>query len=396
MILFFIIATALVAIALLMLLPPLFRGAARQSDQALVAELKKKAESAKTDQEREAISAELLAALEQHDNPDPENRNPLVPLLVAFFVPILAIGMYLQLGSPALINLADQAPTGPAAQEEGPSIGELISKLEQSLADNPNNSEGWYLLARTLMSTQEFDKAATAMGKVIELEGEEDPNLLVQYADALSMAAQGKLLGKPLSYVEKALTLNPDLPEALWMRGLGYAQAGQLAEAVTTWKKAARLLGDRPEAQAELRQMIADTELKLTKGSGGATQPAMPPPATATGASVSVNVSLAPDLAASVKPENTVFIFARAVSGPPMPLAAQKLSVSDLPATVTLDDSQAMMPNMTLSAVDNVVVGARISLSGEPVARPGDLESQLQQIKASDTDSLNLVIDRVH
>lgn len=395
MILFFILAAALVAVALLMLLPPLFGKSTTKNDQTLIAELKKRVEAAQTEAERATISAELLEVLEQHNDGDSRDHNPLIPLLVAFFVPILATGIYLKVGSPGLVTKTPQTAANQAPHEKMPDIGELITKLQERLVEDPNDAEGWYLLARTLMSTQEYQKAATAMGKVIELTGEDDPNLLVQYADSLSMAAQGNLLGEPLSYVEKALSLNPDHPEALWLRGIGYTQQDKLAEAVITWKKAIRNLGERPEAQAELRQMIADTELNLAKGIHRNTVASEDNSALGTGASIAVSVSLNPELVDKATPESSVFVFARAADGPPMPVAVQKLTVADLPTTVILDDSQAMMPNLTLSSLDDVVIGARVSLSGEPTAQAGDLEAELQQVKASQTQTLNLVISKV-
>jgi cytochrome c-type biogenesis protein CcmH len=95
---------------------------------------------------------------------------------------------------------------------------------------------------------------------------------------------------------------------------------------------------------------------------------------TAASAGVSGTVKLAPELAAKASPTDTVFIFARAANGPPMPLAVLRKQVRDLPVTFALDDTMAMMPAMKLSDFPQVVVGARISKSANATPQPGDLQ----------------------
>ena len=86
-------------------------------------------------------------------------------------------------------------------------------------------------------------------------------------------------------------------------------------------------------------------------------------------------ITLAPALAAKVSPDDVVFVFARALDGgPKAPLAIQRLQVKNLPLDITLDDSMAMSPAMSLSTQKQVVVGARISKSGSAMAQPGDLQ----------------------
>jgi cytochrome c-type biogenesis protein CcmH len=103
--------------------------------------------------------------------------------------------------------------------------------------------------------------------------------------------------------------------------------------------------------------------------------------ATKAGASLKVTVSLSPALAKQAAPDDVVFIFARAVSGPRMPLAIVRKQVKDLPATVVLDDSQGMSPQMSLSSVPEVIVVARVSKSGMATAQAGDLEGVSEPVK---------------
>ena len=108
-----------------------------------------------------------------------------------------------------------------------------------------------------------------------------------------------------------------------------------------------------------------------------------------------MSVTLAPALAAQAAPDDTVFVFARAPAGPPMPLAVQRLKVADLPATLSLDDSMAVIPTLRLSGYPEVLVGARISKSGQATPAAGDLEGEAGPVKASGGSAVVVAIDRV-
>jgi len=253
------------------------------------------------------------------------------------------------------------------------------------------------------VAEKQYGNAARAMERVVALEGEKDPNLLLQYADALAMANDGRVAGKPAEFVHKALKLKPDYPEALWLAGIAASQSDNLADAIVYWRKAVALLDDQPESQAELKKQIEIAEEKLTSLGGtvppaetaAASSPQKKPAKAASGASISVTVALSPTLADKVSPDDAVFIYARAASGPPMPLAATRTTVARLPVTITLDDSQAMMPQMKLSSFPQVVVGARVSKSGQAIPQPGDLEGVTDPVSPTSTPEVKVVIDSV-
>ena len=109
---------------------------------------------------------------------------------------------------------------------------------------------------------------------------------------------------------------------------------------------------------------------------------------------IQVLVDITPQARAAVQPSDIVFILAKAVAGPPAPLAVQRLTVAELPVTVTLDDSMAMMPNMTISSFDEVTLAARVSVSGQPVAKPGDWQIELSPVASDTTEPQRLVISQ--
>lgn len=406
MILFSIITAALVFIALIFLLPPLL-GKTRNSAVERKARDARKALKNASDADRKRIAEELLLSIENEEK-EQETGTPVIAragaAIVGLAVPLLALGMYMWLGSPALISGKAATTTASSHEAGGMTMAQAIAKLEQRLEEDPDNAEGWFMLARSYVAEKEFTKAAHAMERVLEIEGDDDPQLLLQYADALAMANGGRVAGKPEAVIHKALKLKPDYPEALWLAGIAESQNDRIPQALVYWRKAVALLEDQPDAQAELKNQIALAEKKL-KSLGGetstATQIATAPqvksaPAAEVAASISVTVSLGEAVAANARPDDAVFIYARAASGPPMPLAATRTTVSALPVTVTLDDSQAMMPQMKLSSFPQVIVGARISKSGQAIPQPGDLEGSTGPLDVHATKETTVTIDRVH
>ncbi len=111
---------------------------------------------------------------------------------------------------------------------------------------------------------------------------------------------------------------------------------------------------------------------------------------------IEVIIKLDPKLAVKASPDDMVFIYAKALSGPPMPLAAVRKQVRELPITIRLDDSMAMMPEMKLSAFPEVAVGARVSLSGNPIAKSGDLEGEIKPVKPGQPGPVMVIIDSIH
>lgn len=361
------------------------------------------------DQAREELEKTLALDLTQKDVDEvapAETQTVATSKSMALFlligVPVFAGLLYAKIGFVDSIDREQpqvaEDPHASQAQPEAPqmTMEEAITKLQERLQQEPDNAEGWFMLARTYAAINEYDKAVPAFEKVIELVGEGDANLLLRYADALAMSQQGRLSGDALTYIEKALDIDPRHPQGLWMIGMALNEQGEYRRALESWYQVKPQIQD-PQAVQQLDRMIAAVaqnvspeELKAIK------QEYVAPEATdsAAGSEIRVTVSLDEALKDQVSENDTVFIFARAVSGPPMPLAAVKQQVSALPITVTLTDDMAMMPNMKLSQFDQVTVGAKISRSGTAGPAPGDLFGERSPVEVSAGESIELVIDQ--
>lgn len=292
-----------------------------------------------------------------------------------------------------LIAMAKTDPDGARRQ----SMTNAVAELSQKLQTDPDNLDGWTLLGHSLFALGRYSEAATALGRAVSLSDSKDPDLLTDQGEALAMAGRS-LVGEPRKRFESALQIAPAHPKALWYAGLAAAQAGDTATAIRHW----RMLAASPDLPPKLKQALEQrlTELGAAGGEPGTavadgSGTAKLANATQSAQSVTLNVSLSADLKAKVPAGATLFVYAKANNGPPMPLAIYKGLASELPAKVVLDDSMAMMPAMKLSAFDQWTLTARISASGAAQPRAGDLQGSIERGISDGPGPFDLVIDSV-
>jgi cytochrome c-type biogenesis protein CcmH len=252
------------------------------------------------------------------------------------------------------------------------------------MRENPSDGEGWAMLARSYNVLGRYQEASTAYEKAVSLLPQ-DAQLMADYADALAMSQGQKLEGKPLDIVRQALKIDPANLKALALAGTEAYDRKAYREAVTYWDKVVQLA---PADSEFARSIVSGLEEARALAEGRKPVAALPeimparpaaPKLASTG--ITGSVSLKPNMAARVKPDDTVFIFARAENGPRMPLAILSRKASELPLQFTLDDSSAMSPDMKLSGAASVKVVARISRSGNATAQSGDLEGTAGPVK---------------
>lgn len=409
-------AAAMAAVALAFLLPPLLRrrtappAPAAGSNVAVLREQRDQlaAEHAagKLD---EAAYREALAEIERRVLD--EEREPAAraaehgpargsAIAVGLLVPLLAVGLYTAIGEPEGLDpsraeAAQQAAVAASAAE----IEGMVEALAQRMEREPERVDGWVLLARSYAAMQRYADAARAYARAVALLPDE-PRLLVDYADVLAASQGNVTAGEPARLIEKALALEPDNLKALALAGNVAVERGDYAEAARRWRRVLDLAPpESPLAASSERSLVelqamarqAQAPQQAASGAAAASAPAAP---VASSAVLAGRVRLAPELAARVQPGDTVFVFARAAEGPRMPLAIRRYSAGALPLEFTLDDSTAMSPELRLSKFDRVVVGARVSKSGNAIPQPGDLLTQSEPLPLGRRD-LELVIDRV-
>ena len=263
----------------------------------------------------------------------------------------------------------------------------LIARLAARLQSEPDDVKGWVMLGRSYAAVGRFAEAAGAYAKAAKLPPD-DAQLLADYADILAVANGGKLDGEPAALIERALKADGNNIKALALAGTVSFNRGDYGGAMAHWQKAAQLLPPDSPFVETIRAGIADAEKQLGQGSPGraaapAPQASAAPAVTgssAKGGSLQGRISLAKAAAALTRPDDTVFIFARANEGSRSPIVVKRLQVKDLPYEFSLDDSMAMDPARTLSAFSKVVLVARVSRSGNAAAQKGDFEAMTKPI----------------
>jgi len=320
--------------------------------------------------------------------------------MTAAVVLLLALGGYALKGRPdALLDSATLAAGAPppetAASAPTPEqVNEMVARLAERLKDRPDDVQGWTMLGRSYMALGRAAEAVDAYRKV-QAQRPDDPNVLADLADALAVSGGRTLEGEPARLIERALKIDPDHPKALALSGAHAFDKGDYATAARQWERVAQLAPpDSPMAQ-QAREGAEEARRQAQAGgataaprssSGSASAPAA-------NAAVSGTVTLAASLRGRASPEDTVFVFARAVDGPRMPLALMRRQVKDLPLNFRLDDAMAMAPGANLSSAQKVIVGARISKSGQAMPQSGDLEGLSAPVAVGAKD-LRIEIDR--
>jgi cytochrome c-type biogenesis protein CcmH len=345
--------------------------------------------------DRDELARRMLEDLQPEDAGQTTSAGGLsrfAPALVlAALVPIAAALIYMQVGTPRALDVA----AGGSAPHAGQSftreqVDDMLTQLAARLEKEPDNLEGWVLLGRSYAALGRYSDAALALRRAVELRGN-DPDLLADYADVLAMANDQRLEGEPLQAIEKALAIDPGHGKALALAGTAAYERGDFASAVQRWERLLKSVPPDSEGARAIQASIDEARVR-----GGLPAPSASKPSTnerIVGRVAGV-VSLSPELATKAAPDDTLFVYARAAQGPPMPLAIQKLKVRDLPAQFALDDSMSMAPGMTLSRYPKVVIQARVSKSGEAAPRSGDLEGSLGPVAVGGTD-LKLIINKV-
>jgi cytochrome c-type biogenesis protein CcmH len=388
---FWIFGAALALLALVLLLRPLLRS--RKSEKIGRAEAnisiyrdhlreldvdlaEGKLTAADHARSRAELDARLLADVAAPEAQMPAARpgGRRLALVLIAVVPLFAAALYLAVGNPAAL-----APGSDPHAFDSQQLTALVERLAARMRENPDDAEGWRLLGRSYAALGRFPESLDAYAKAVERKPR-DADLLADMADVLATTRSERLQGEPEKLVMRALEIDPQNLKALALAGTAAFERKDFNSAARYWQRMLPLVPPESEDARSIQANIAEAQSQLKSG----------PPA----AALKGTVRLSPELKGKAAPGDVVFIFARAAQGPPMPLAVKRARVRDLPIEFALDDSMAMAPGMNLSAHGRVIVGARVSKSGDPAPKPGDLQGASAPV-ANDAQGVSVVIDTV-
>ncbi|TVO58673.1 c-type cytochrome biogenesis protein CcmI [Denitromonas halophila] len=401
---FIVFAVLLVVAALLMVVVPLFRNASgAQLDDDANALQTKTALSVLREQLAE-LDADVAAGdmsqsdyqrtrdeLERRALEEGETRSGTLSgkpargwgMATALLIPLLAGVIYLDIGSldgldPTQVGGED---THQVTQEQ---VEEMVATLAERLKQDPENAEGWFMLARSYSAMGRFADAATAYGELAKRMPDE-AQVYADWADALAAGNNRSLVGEPSRLIDKALSLEPDNIKALALSGSAAFQASDFAKAAAQWERMLAQLPAESELATSIRQGIAEARQKAGMA------PAAAAPAVAPGAGISLagTVALSPALIEKAKADDVVFIYVRPEGGG-MPFAILRKTVADLPVQFDFAGVPSMAGDRPIPAT--VEIGARVSKSGNAGARPGDLDSSVLAVPP-DASGVNLLIE---
>lgn len=371
-------------------------------------------DAATYENERRAVEREIGNHLADAGPRDGKAR-PSLRLVAALSVAVIALALagYWKTGTPSLIGAGTRVATAPdgapdgagaAASEAGSSglqqIAAMVDKLAARLKDRPDDAEGWMMLGRSYTVLGRFAEALPAYARATQLQPK-NAALLADYADAVAATKGTANNPESVALVTRALAVDPDHPKALALAGTALYDRGDYAGAIARWQKIADRLPPESELAKQVLGSIVEAREHLLSGAASAPTTALAPataaaPATpvATATTLTGTVTLDAALVDKASPTDTVFVFARAAAGSRMPLAVQRAKVADLPLAFRLDDSMAMAPGATLSSARQLVVGARISKTGNAMPQAGDLSGEVAPV-APGANGVAIRIDRV-
>jgi cytochrome c-type biogenesis protein CcmH len=321
------------------------------------------------EQALEEISNTLALELKQADSKTLTKSNANIWIVVVVvLLPIFTISVYQ--------NLSNYTPTSKSAAIDLPplTLDQSVVKIEQHLKENPQDVKAWKMLGLSYFDLNKIEESLKAYEKAYQIDSS-DPRLLVEYASALISANDDQFTPKPIGLIKKALEIEPNAPDALYLAGLFAANAQDFKLAKTLWNKAFSAL---PEQSVD-RQALVSILAELSRVESGDISN-----------TVTVNVVISDEILASRSADDYLMIYAKAAQGRPMPIAIQKLPIKAFNGQIVLSDMNSIMSDKLLSQHDKAIVVVRISATGGAMKQADDLQVASEIITIADNPSVTL------
>ena len=357
-------------------------------------------------------------------------RYPALALIITIFIPALALLLYLDLGMHsaseegfiASQKQSRQPASAGASAKQTPSMEQLTKQLEARIEKNGGSVQDWTMLARAHKYLEQYELAEKSFAVALQKD-ENNAQLMLELAEVMALGNNRQFSAASRELVLKAYALEPNNANVLWFSGVAEYQFGNYRQSIDRLtallpmarseedvvKSATAMIANSRqqliaagEEMPELEEMLAVSmnDTGMTKAAPvvapvTATQTSDASATATTGSitSLSVTVNVSDEVRKKFSANDVIFVYAKAKQGPRMPLAAQRMTLAELPATVLLDDSMAMMEGMNLSAFEQLVVSARASKSGSAIAQSGDYIGSTDFENNKTQASINIVID---
>lgn len=344
-------------------------------------------------------------------------KDRITGLFVLLMIPLFGLIFYQNIGTPEAINIPVASPQQAAQQQPHSSGGqgqmdELIASLQQRMAENPDDPEGWLILGRSLKSMQRYQEALSALSNAYRLLPD-NPLVMIELAEAQLFASNQADIGpEARQLIDSALAIDPQLQKALWLRGMVAAQDGDEAQAIETWQKLLGLLDPASAGAQSVKQQIEMAQARLGEAGTGpitseavSSEPAAPKPAVsettaaATPTSVAdggipVNVTIADDLHATMPGNAILFVFIHPAGARGMPLAVKRLAAGGFPLALNFTDADLLRPEMSLKDFEELDISARVSMVGNVVTAPGDYQANIVTVDTKAITAIALHLDQ--
>ncbi|MCP1726826.1 cytochrome c-type biogenesis protein CcmH [Natronospira proteinivora] len=305
---------------------------------------------------------------------------PLSAIAFLILIPVATVGLYLHVGEPEAID----GPVAEPSFDQG-DMAAAVEELEARLADQPDDLQGWMMLGRSRVALQQYDRAVEAFRQAVEIAGEDNPQVLANYAEAITLRDPSEMISHAAPLFRHVLEMDPDQPKGLWYSGLIAFEQEQFSQARDHWERL--LAQDPPE---DFRRVVEDRVAVARQAMGDDTVSQEP----SDEGRVLVRIRLADALSDAVSGDDTVFLVARAVEGEGAPLAGVRLPADAVPGEFHLSDEHAMIEGQRLSDHARVELIARVSKSGEATPQSGDLRgSVIIEVEDHRDEPVELVID---
>jgi len=317
-------------------------------------------------------------------------RERFIGMTVLLLIPLAGLIMYQNIGTPEAINMPTVAPRQEAQSQQPHAsqqaeMNEMVARLQERMAENPDDPEGWLILGRTLKTMQQYAEAATALTNANRL-APETPLIMIELTEArLFASGKAEIPPESVQLIESALAIEPQQQKGLWLLGMAYAQEGDESGAIAVWQRLLGLLDPASGAASTVTQQVELAQARLG-------QPAAE--VAGTGFDIPVSITLPDEMARGIPGNAILFVFIHPAGASGMPLAVKRLPATGFPLLLHFSDADLLRPGMSLQDFEQLDISARISMGGVANAATGDYQANLVTLDTKSVTAIALHLDQ--